>query len=99
MTLTETLGLVQEYYKEKVKPQLDVQNIPKARMHMENLTMEMNEHFKRLFIYHSGANCYARAELIRDQLREGRMPSEDTVMEFEAYLAQLKLSTVSGNRG
>lgn len=99
MSLTNTLELVQEYYQEKVKPHLDAQDIPKARRHMDSLMMEMDTHFKRLFPYHSGPNFYARAELIQDELRGGRMPDRATITEFEAYLAQLKLSTASENLG
>lgn len=94
----ETLVNMQEYYTGKVKPALESGDIPQALRCMANLTLEMRSS-SELFPYHSGPNCMSRAEVIQDVLKEGRLPSHILVREFEAYLAQFRLSTITGNRG
>jgi hypothetical protein len=99
MTLTETVSLIQEYYKYKVKPEFVNRNLPKSRTRMYNLLTEINSNMKKLAPYHSAITFRIKAEDICDNLMENKFPSKTLIKEFEAYLAQTKLSTISENRG
>ena len=97
--LAETVSDMNQYYHEKVKPSFQSGNLPQAKRCLTNLIIGLQFTGTSLFPYHSALNCISRAELMQDYLREGKMPSKELLIEFEAYLAQTKLSTISGNAG
>lgn len=99
MEIADTVCNLHQHYREQVKPHWQTGNLPQATMHMLGLSMELNAHFQELFPYHSAENCMIRADLIMESLRKQEMPDQEILREFEAYLAQTKLSTASGNRG
>lgn len=100
MELKDKISSLREYYQEKVKPHFENKNLSKATMHMTNLFMELDSLGPQILPYHSSLRCAAEAEaILYDHLRKDRLPPQKVVKEFEAYLAQLNLSTISANRG
>ena len=95
----ETLANMQEYYRRNIRPALESGDVPQALRGIVNLTLEMQFYSSELYPFHSGPDCMARSEAMQDELKKGRLPSHEIVREFEAYLAQFKLSTISGNKG
>jgi len=87
-----------EYFETKVKPELEAGNLAKGFRAMFHLVFLMEESVYSMFPFASGTNTIASAKCILQELRADKTPSEETVTEFRAYLAQFKLSTISGNR-
>ena len=96
---TQYVESLEKYYREKIKPHLVSGNLAKAKTHIANLALEIEFiPLDDIFPYHSGPMCSAKAGYIMKKLRQGELPSETTLIELEAYLAQLKLSTITNNR-
>ena len=92
----ETIELCLEYYREKVKPFLENGNIAQVKRGMTNLIIAgLYPNFQNIFPYRSAPNCFHTSDEILAKMRGEKCLDKNLFEEFEAYLAQTKLSILT----
>jgi len=96
MNLVEALDVIDDGFKETVLPAISRGHLKTAHDELTNLDLALKLIIKEIASYHSGIHFVASVRTLYRELGQGEHCPK-TVAEFQAYLAQLKLSAKSGN--
>ena len=93
MNTLEKIDLCKEYYNKKVRLFFDSKDFVQVRRGITNLIIEgLYPNFQDFFPYRSAPICFAKADEILEQIRNKEPLNRGLLDEFEAYLAETRLS-------